>query len=116
MSVSCLQTDARYDDDSNFPDQRNLRHMQKITIYTTMLCPYCRSARRLFKSKGLAFDEIDVGGSTQKRAEMVQKSGGRRSVPQIWIGDVHVGGCDDLFALEDNGKLDALLTCEDAAS
>ncbi len=90
--------------------------MKNITIYTTMLCPYCRSAKRLLKAKDALFDEIDVGRHRQKRAEMVEKSGGAMSVPQIWIGNTHVGGCDDLYALEDAGKLDPLLADESAAS
>ncbi len=90
--------------------------MQNITIYTTMLCPYCRSAKRLLKSKDVLFDEIDVGRHRQKRAEMVEKSGGATTVPQIWIGNTHVGGSDDLFALEDAGKLDPLLAGESTAS
>ena len=77
-----------------------------------MLCPYCRSAKRLLKEKQLMFDEINVGIDTKKRAEMIEKSGGARTVPQIWVGSHHVGGCNELFALEDNGKLDELLTSE----
>ncbi|MGH1419347.1 MAG: glutaredoxin 3 [Hyphomicrobiaceae bacterium] len=84
--------------------------MQKIIIYTTMLCSYCRSAKRLLKAKGVAYNEIDVSGDRQKRAEMIKKSGGRRTVPQIWIGDIHVGGCDELYVLEESGKLDSMLT------
>ena len=83
--------------------------MSKITIYTTMLCPYCRRAKRLLESKGVDFTEIDVGMNPSKRAEMVERSAGARSVPQIWIGDLHVGGSDELYALEDAGTLDTLL-------
>jgi glutaredoxin 3 len=82
--------------------------MPPITIYTSEYCPYCTAAKRLLKSKGAAFREIDVDGRPELRAEMTRKAG-RHTVPQIWIGDTHVGGCDDLYALEDDGKLDAML-------
>ena len=71
-------------------------------------CPYCSRAKYLLENKGVAFEEIKVDGKPQVRAAMAQKAG-RTSVPQIWIGSTHVGGCDDLFALERAGKLDALL-------
>ena len=80
----------------------------KVTIYTTGWCPYCSRAKSLLSRKGVSFDEIDVDSAPEKRAEMQTRSG-RRTVPQIFIGDQHVGGCDDLHALEDAGKLDALL-------
>ena len=83
--------------------------MPPITIYTSAYCPYCASAKRLLKSKGAAFHEIDVDGRPDVRAAMTAKAGGRYTVPQIWIGDRHVGGCDDLYALDDAGKLDPLL-------
>ena len=83
--------------------------MPKITIYTTPSCPYCTMAKRLLTSKAVAFDEIDVSRDMTARDALVQKSGGRRTVPQIWIGEQHVGGCDDLYALEQGGRLDALL-------
>ena len=83
--------------------------MPKVTIYTTQFCPYCEMAKRLLTTKRVAFDEIDVGGKPALRAEMEEKSG-RYTVPQIWIGKTHVGGCDDLHALDRSGKLDALLT------
>lgn len=79
-----------------------------VTIYTTSWCGYCERARRLFTSKGVSFRDVDVEASPQNRAEMQQRSG-RTSVPQIFIGDQHVGGSDDLIALERAGKLDALL-------
>ena len=79
-----------------------------IVMYTTGWCPYCQRARKLLDSKGLSFEEIDVESSAEKRAEMLSRSG-RRTVPQIFIGDHHVGGSDDLAALEDAGKLDTLL-------
>ena len=80
----------------------------QVTMYTTSWCPYCDRARRLLARKGVAFTEIDVESAPEKRTEMQNRSG-RRSVPQIFIGDQHVGGSDDLHALEDAGKLDALL-------
>jgi glutaredoxin 3 len=83
--------------------------MTRITVYTTKLCPYCHMAKELLRKKGATFDEVDVGGRRELRAEMSQKAGGRSTVPQIWIGETHVGGCDDLYALERDGKLDVLL-------
>ena len=82
--------------------------MPKVTIYTTQLCPYCSMAKRLLAEKGVAFDEIDVGGKPALRAEMEEKSG-QYTVPQIWIGDTHVGGCDDLHDLDSAGRLDPML-------
>jgi glutaredoxin 3 len=82
--------------------------MAKVTMYATSWCPYCDRARRLLAKKGVDFEEVDVESAPEKRAEMQNRSG-RRSVPQIFIGDQHVGGSDDLHALEDAGKLDALL-------
>ena len=79
-----------------------------VVMYTTSWCPYCDRARRLLARKNVAFEEIDVESAPEKRAEMQQKSG-RRTVPQIFIGETHVGGSDDLHALEAAGKLDALL-------
>jgi glutaredoxin 3 len=79
-----------------------------VVMYTTSWCPYCERARQLLARKNVAFSEIDVESAPEKRAEMQQKSG-RRTVPQIFIGDTHVGGSDDLRSLEDAGKLDALL-------
>jgi glutaredoxin 3 len=83
--------------------------MTKVTIYTTPICPYCARAKRLLKNKGAMVEEIDVFMSSEARAEMEEKSGGRRTVPQIFVGETHVGGCDDLYALEDDGALDPLL-------
>ena len=85
--------------------------MKSITIYSSYYCPFCHSAKALLARKGLSFDEINVDNDRQLRQEMTQKSG-RTSVPQIWIGDQHIGGCDDLYALERSQKLDALLTQE----
>ena len=83
--------------------------MSKITIYTTPICPYCVRAKALLKKKGAPFEEVDVFMDADARAEMEDKSQGRRSVPQIFIGEKHVGGCDDLYALESKGQLDPLL-------
>jgi glutaredoxin 3 len=82
--------------------------MKKITIYTTSICPYCVRAKALFDRKGLTYEEINVE-EQQERDKMVIKAGGRRTVPQIFIGSVHVGGCDDLYALEKEGKLVGIL-------
>ena len=82
--------------------------MPRITIYTTPICPYCVRAKSLFKKKGADFEEIDVFMDMDARVEMEKRSG-RRTVPQIFVGDVHVGGCDDLAALECMGRLDPLL-------
>ncbi len=84
--------------------------MSKVTIYTTKFCPYCVMAKRLLTKKGVAFDEIDVGRKPELRAEMTEKAGGRSTVPQIWIGDAHIGGFDDLYELDSTGSLDELLT------
>lgn len=84
--------------------------MPRITIYTSMLCPYCHLAKDLLRKKGASFDEIDVGGRADLRSEMTRRAGGRTSVPQIFIGDTHVGGCDDLHALDRAGRLDPLLS------
>jgi glutaredoxin 3 len=77
-------------------------------LYTTQFCPYCVRARRLLDSKGVAYKDIAVDGDPQLRREMAALSG-RNTVPQIWIGDEHIGGCDDLFLLERRGRLDELL-------
>ncbi|WP_095108838.1 glutaredoxin 3 [Pseudomonas sp. Irchel 3E20] len=82
--------------------------MTAVVVYSSDYCPFCSRAKHLLASKGVAFDEIKVDGKPQVRAEMAQKAG-RTSVPQIWVGTTHVGGCDDLFALDRAGKLDALL-------
>ena len=83
--------------------------MAEVVVYSSDYCPYCSRAKYLLASKNVDFEEIKVDGKPQIRAEMTKKAG-RTSVPQIWIGSVHVGGCDDLFALERAGKLDALLS------
>ena len=84
--------------------------MRKVIIYTTPICPYCVRAKALLKKKGVAFEEIDVFmDCSRARRDGRARSGGARTVPQIFIGDTHVGGCDDLYALERAGKLDPLL-------
>jgi glutaredoxin 3 len=83
--------------------------MPKVIIYTTRFCPYCSRAKQLLTKKGAAFEEIDVTGDWAARDALVAKAGGRMTVPQIWIGDTHVGGSDELHALDRAGKLDALL-------
>ncbi|MEE8271893.1 MAG: glutaredoxin 3 [Alphaproteobacteria bacterium] len=83
--------------------------MPTITVYSSPFCPYCFMAKRLLKDKGVAFDEIDVMMHPRRRAEMVERANGRGTVPQIFIGEAHVGGCDDLIALDKAGRLDSLL-------
>lgn len=82
--------------------------MQPVVIYSSDWCPYCIRAKQLLTHKGVTFEEIKVDGKPDVRAEMTRKAR-QTSVPQIWIGSTHVGGCDDLYALERAGKLDALL-------
>jgi len=84
--------------------------MKPVRIYTTPICPYCVRAKSLLKKKGAEVEEVDVLMDLEARGEMEAKSGGARSVPQIFIGDTHVGGCDELYALEREGKLDPLLS------
>ncbi len=83
--------------------------MAQVTIYTTMMCPYCHRAKHLLANKGVSFKEVDVGMDPDLRREMENKSGGAYTVPQIFIGSEHVGGCDELYALEAKGALDVLL-------
>ena len=83
--------------------------MKNVTIYTSMYCGYCHAAKRLLTQKGAVFTEIDVAANTVMRQEMMAKSRGRHTVPQIFIGDAHIGGFDDLAALDRTGKLDQLL-------
>jgi len=83
--------------------------MPEITIYTTPLCPYCQMAKGLLRKKNAAFTEIDVSGDPALRQTMTARANGRRTVPQIFIGNTHVGGCDDLHALDAAGRLDPLL-------
>lgn len=83
--------------------------MQTVELYTTNTCGFCHAAKRLLSSKSVTFIEIDVSRDPAKRQEMMQRANGGRTVPQIFVGKTHVGGCDDLFALEQRGKLDPLL-------
>ena len=83
--------------------------MAQVTIYTKPFCPFCVRAVSLLEKKGVAFDEISAAFDAEKKAEMMEKSGGRATFPQIFIGDTHVGGCDDMMALDQAGKLDPLL-------
>ena len=83
--------------------------MKPVEIYTSPMCGFCHAAKRLLTKKGISFSEIDVSANPGRKPEMIQRAGGRRTVPQIFIGDTHVGGCDDLFDLDGDGKLDALL-------
>ena len=87
--------------------------MPQIDIYTTRFCPYCHAAKRLLSRKGITFKEIDVSGDPQGRSDMVARAGGRMTVPQIFIDSTHVGGYDDLHALDRAGKLEPLLGGDD---
>jgi glutaredoxin 3 len=86
--------------------------MPPVEIYTTRFCPYCHSAKALLKRKGVPFEEIDLSSDWKRRDEMIERANGRTTVPQIFIGPVHVGGSDELHALERAGKLDPLLAGE----
>ncbi len=83
--------------------------MKQVEIYTSPLCGFCHAAKRLLKEKGVSFSEIDILSDPSRKSEMVQRSNGGRTVPQIFVGDLHLGGCDDLYALDRAGKLDMLL-------
>jgi glutaredoxin 3 len=83
--------------------------MKVVTIYTTQGCPYCVKAKKLLEKKGVEYEELRVDLNPELIAESIEKSGGLRTVPQIFIGDHHVGGCDDLYALEEQNRLDSLL-------
>jgi len=83
--------------------------MKSVEIYTSPLCGFCHAAKRLLNDKGVTFSEVDVLGLPDRKSEMIQRANGGRTVPQIFIGDTHVGGYDDLHALERAGKLDSLL-------
>ena len=83
--------------------------MKPVEIYTSPLCGFCHAAKRLLTQKGISFSEIDVLSNPDRKPEMIQRANGGRTVPQIFIGETHVGGCDDLYALERAGKLDPLL-------
>ena len=83
--------------------------MKPVEIYTTPLCGFCHAAKRLLAGKGVSFTEIDVSRDPARRQEMSGRARGRHTVPQIFVGETHVGGCDDLYALDRAGKLDPLL-------
>ncbi|KAE9630897.1 glutaredoxin 3 [Parasedimentitalea maritima] len=83
--------------------------MKTVEIYTSPLCGFCHAAKRLLTQKGVNFAEVNVLAQPDRKPEMIQRANGGRTVPQIFVGDTHVGGCDDLFALEQAGKLDPLL-------
>ena len=83
--------------------------MQPVEIYTSPLCGFCHAAKRLLKQKDINFSEIDVLVDPARKPEMIERANGGRTVPQIFVGDTHVGGCDELFALDRAGKLDPLL-------
>jgi glutaredoxin 3 len=89
--------------------QGGIKRMADILIYTGQFCGYCTRAKALLDKKGAAYTEIDVSADPDRRAEMIEAAGGRRTVPQIFIGGNHIGGCDDLFALDHKGGLDPLL-------
>lgn len=83
--------------------------MQPVELYTSPLCGFCHAAKRLLNSKGVDFTEIDVLAQPKRKSEMMDRAAGRHTVPQIFVGETHVGGCDELYALEREGKLDPLL-------
>jgi glutaredoxin 3 len=83
--------------------------MADVEIYTIRYCPYCQDAKELLSRKGVVFDEIDASGNREIRKQMIERANGRSTFPQIFIGGTHVGGCDDLYALDDAGELDQLL-------
>jgi glutaredoxin 3 len=83
--------------------------MRPVEIYTTPICPYCVAAKRLLQKKGAAYSEIDVSRDPGLRAAMTKRANGRMTVPQIFIGEMHVGGCDDLYDLDQAGRLDQIL-------
>jgi glutaredoxin 3 len=83
--------------------------MAAVDIYTIRYCPYCQDAKDLLSQKGVSFHEIDVSRNRDLRKEMIERAGGRSTYPQIFIGATHIGGCDDLYALDEAGKLDPLL-------
>ena len=83
--------------------------MKKVVIYTTGLCPFCLLAKRLLTEKDVSYQEVDILMDPRAKADMIEKSGGRTSVPQIFVDDFHVGGSDDLYALEEEGRLDGIL-------
>ncbi len=83
--------------------------MQTVEIYTSPLCGFCHAAKRLLNKKGVSFIEVDVWADPARKPEMIQRANGGRTVPQVFVGETHVGGCDELYALDREGKLDAML-------
>lgn len=83
--------------------------MSTVTVYSKGWCPYCMAARALLEDKGVPYETVDIGKAPERRGEMLERSSGRNTVPQIFVGDTHVGGFDELNALENAGELDALL-------
>ncbi|KPP86459.1 MAG: glutaredoxin 3 [Rhodobacteraceae bacterium HLUCCO07] len=83
--------------------------MKPVEIYTSPMCGFCHAAKRLLSQKGVQFSEVDIWAEPGRKAEMMQRAGGRHTVPQIFVGETHVGGCDELYGLERAGKLDPLL-------
>lgn len=83
--------------------------MNTVEIYTSPLCGFCHAAKRLLSQKGVEFTEVDVWANPDRKPEMIQRANGGRTVPQIFVGDLHVGGCDDLYELERAGNLDKVL-------
>ncbi len=86
--------------------------MSQVVIYTKAYCPFCTRAKALLDSKGVAYQEFDIGAQPELRDEMIEKANGGYTVPQIFIGQTHVGGCDDMMALEAKGQLDSLLNAQ----
>ena len=89
--------------------EKRIVAVAKVEVYSSMFCPFCARAKHLLREKGVAFEEIDVDNTSGSRSEMVERADGRNTVPQIFIDDFHVGGSDDLAALERDGKLDEML-------
>ena len=87
----------------------------QVTMYTTTFCPYCVRAKTLLSRKGVQVEEINLDGDWEQRQALVKRTGGMRTVPQIWVGTEHVGGCDELYALERGGALEALLDAQGVA-
>ncbi|MBK7838608.1 MAG: glutaredoxin 3 [Candidatus Obscuribacter sp.] len=86
--------------------------MPQVTVYSGPFCPYCTKAKALLDKKGVAYVEYNVKADDKKLKEMLERSGGRQTIPQIFIDDRHIGGCDDLYALEQAGSLDQILAAE----
>lgn len=84
--------------------------MAEVIVYTTNYCPYCTKVKQLLKNKGVEFTEIDLTNDEEGRLNLIAKAGGRKTVPQVFIDDKHIGGCDDVYELDAKGKLDSLLS------